>query len=206
MKRRIMVDALTGSYTFSCPRHESVGVRLSAFRQIERLPGPVHPAVYRVRFACRCGEEHVGLVSHDALDWAPLGLGTEDTFVNLMTARHDELARELAAFATERIGRGEWPWSFYCYLEERPRPVTPSAFALLSPGDGALGVAVRCPVCTSISINVVSCAHVDVPFRNDTRIGVVACVFAADALRTIEQFEAELHSARFDERRLELER
>ncbi len=204
--KKTMVDALTGSYTFSCPRHGTADVRLSAFRTIERLQGSAHPAVYRVRFACRCGDEHVGLVSHDALDWAPLGLAAGGTFVNLMTARHDDLAGELTALATERIGRGEWPWSFYCYLEERPRPVTPSSFALLLPGGGTLGVAVRCPVCGSVSINVVSRAHVDVPFRNDPRIGVVECVFAADVLRTIEQFKVELASATFDERRLELER
>ena len=200
-----MVDALTGSYAFSCPAHGSVDVRLSAFRVIERLPGAVHPAVYRVRFACRCGDEHLGLVSHDALDWAPLGLDAGGTYLNLMTARRDDLASELLSLASLHIGRGEWPWSFYCYLEERPRPITPSSFALLSPGDGLLGVAVRCPVCGSVSINGVSCAHLDVPFRNDERIGVVACVFEADALRTIEQFRAELRSATFDERRLELE-
>ncbi len=198
------MDALTGSYTLSCPRHGQAEVRLSAFRVIEQLAGAMHPAVYRVRFDCRCGDEHHGLVSHDALDWAPLGLGAGGTFVNLMTARRDDLADELVALASERIGRGEWPWSFYCYLEERPRPVTPSAFTLLTPGDGSLGVAVRCPVCGSVSINVVSHLHVDVPFRNDARIGVVEHVFQADALRTIEEFRAELGSARFDERRLEL--
>jgi hypothetical protein len=207
-----VVDALTGSYTFSCPTHGSAAVRLSAFRVIERLPGSAHPAVYSVRFSCRCGDEHVGLLSHDALDWAPLGLGAGGTFVNLMTARRDDLAGELVALATERIGRGEWPWSFYCYLEERPRPVTPSAFALLSPGDGALkvgkpplGVAVSCPVCGAVSIDLVSRAHVDVPFCHDRSIAVVEHVFAADALRTLEQFAVELHSATFDERRLELE-
>ena len=180
-------------------------MRLSSFRVIERLAGAIHPAVYRVRFACRCGDEHDGLVSHDALDWAPLGLGAGGTFVNLMTARRDDLADELLALASERIGRGEWPWSFFCYLEERPRPVTPSSFSLLVPGDGSLGVAVHCPVCGSVSINVVSRAHVDIPFRNDQRIGVVEHVFEADALRTIDEFRAELGSARFDERRLELE-
>lgn len=200
-----MVDALKGSYTFSCPRHGVADVRLSSFRVIERLAGAMHPAIYRVRFSCRCGDDHEGLLSHDALDWEPLGLAAAGTFLNLMTARRDDLADELVALATERIHRGEWPWSFYCVPEERPRPVTPSAFALLSPGDGSLGVAVRCPVCGSVSINVVSRAHVDVPFRNDPRIGVVQHMFAADALLTIEEFRAELASARFDERRLELE-
>jgi hypothetical protein len=48
-------------------------VPLSSFRVLERLPGPEHPAVYSVVFACGCGDEHRGLVSHDDLDWAPLG-------------------------------------------------------------------------------------------------------------------------------------
>jgi hypothetical protein len=53
-------------------------------------------------------------------------------------------------------------------------------------------------------VNIVSRAHVDLPFANDERIGVVDHVFAEDALRSLEEFHAELHSARFDERRLHL--
>ena len=61
-------------------------MRLSAFRSLERLPGASHPAVYRVVFACSCGGEHEGLVTHDDLDWAPLGASGAE-FFNLMTAR-----------------------------------------------------------------------------------------------------------------------
>jgi hypothetical protein len=199
------MDALTGTYALSCPHRGEARVRLSAFRVLERLPGPAHPAVYSVRFACGCGDEHVGLLSHDQLDWEPLGLGAERTFFNLMTARSDELAPDLAALALARIEAGEWPWSFFCYLEERPRPVTPSAFALLAPGDGVVGLAVRCPACGSTSINLVSRPHVDFPFWNDRTVGVVEHVFTADVLRTVEEFRAALGSAAFDTRRLELE-
>jgi len=180
-------------------------VRLSAFHRIERLAGAAHPAVYRVEFDCGCGQEHPALVSHDVLDWAPLGLESSGSFLNLMTARHDDLAEELAGIATARIRAGEWPWSFFCYPEDRPRPVCPSSFNLLASGGGMVGVAVLCPVCGAVSVNVVSRTHVDVPFANDDRVGVVAHVFAADSLRTLEQFRAELHSAVFDERRLGLE-
>jgi hypothetical protein len=177
---------------------------LSAFRSLERLPGAAHPAVYRVRFACPCGGEHDGLVSHDDLDWAPLGLA-DGTFLNLMTSRVEPLAAELGELAALRIRAGEWPWSFFCYPEERPRPIFPSSFALLAPGGDAIGVAVRCPACTRVSVNLVSHRHVDLPFHNDAEVGVVGHVFADDATATIDEFRAELYSSSFDTRRLTLE-
>lgn len=199
------VDALTGRYRLSCPATGSCGVRLSSFREIERLPGAAHPAVYRVAFACACGEEHVALVGHDALDWAPLGLAADGSYVNLMTSRPAHLSDELRAIASMQIGRGAWPWTFYCYLEDAPRPVTPSAFRYLVPCSDALGVATRCPACGSMSVNLVTSSHVDVPFHSDARVGVVSHVFTDDALRTILEFSAELASATFDERRLLLD-
>jgi hypothetical protein len=201
----MVYDALTSTYSFACPHRVEAKVRLSSFRELERLPGAAHPVVYRVRFDCACGEEHPGLVPHDELDWAPLGGATEGAFRNLMTSQDDLLARELADIAARRIAAGEWPWSFYCYLEGRPRPVTPSAFTLIAPGGDAIGVAVCCPACSAVSVNIVSADHLDVPFRNDPRVGVVSHVFRDDALREVERFRAELRSARFDERRLDLE-
>src|SRR5579864_2131282 len=199
-----MYDALTSRYTFSCPRHGESRVSLSSFRTLEPLAGTGHPVVYRVRFACTCGGEHDGLVSHDELDWAPLGL-REGSFLNLMTARLEELSHELGDLAARRIQGGEWPWSFFCYLEERPRPVYPSAFFVLAPGDGGLGLAVRCPVCSSVSINLVSSQHVDVPFHNDHEIGVIEHVFADDAWRLVSEFQSALASSEFDARRLDLQ-
>ena len=203
----MIYDTLTTRYTFACPEHGDTRVALSRFRQLERLPGAAHPAVFGVRFECGCGEEHPGLVSHDELDWAPLGLATGDSFLNLMTARLDALEDELADLAATKIGAGEWPWSFFCYPENQPRPVFPSSFFLLAPsGRGnAVGLAVRCPVCGRTSINLVSEQHVDLPFHNDAEIGVVEHVFAADAAHVAEEFAAELYSAQFDARRLTLE-
>ena len=180
-------------------------MRLSSFREIERLPGSAHPAVYRVAFACACGDEHVALVGHDALDWAPLGLTEDRSYVNLMTSRADDLSDELRAIASTKIGHGEWPWSFYCYPEDAPRPVTPSAFRFLVPCFDAVGVAARCPSCGSMSVNVVTPSHVDVPFHSDAHVGVVSHVFSHDALRTIAEFRDELGSATFDEKRLLLD-
>jgi hypothetical protein len=123
-----------------------------------------------------------------------------------MTARLQAVEDELADLAARRIGAGEWPWSFFCYPEERPRPIFPSSFFLLAPAEdrGAVGIAVRCPVCGAVSVNLVSALHVDMPFHNDPEIGVVEHVFAADAERTVEEFAEELHSAHFDARRLHL--
>src|SRR5437764_5199920 len=175
-----MYDTLTTSYTFNCPIHGETQVRLSRFRRLEQLPGAQHPAVFRVEFECGCGEDHPGLVSHDDLDWAPLGLDERTTFVNLMTSRIEAVAAEFGDLAASRIKAGEWPWSFFCWPEERPRPVFPSAFKLLAPGDGSLGLAVRCPACSRMSVNLVSHEHVDLPFPNDRGTGVVEPVVDAD--------------------------
>src|SRR4026209_1758641 len=132
-----MYDVLTGTYAFACPHGQKAKIRLSSFRALERLPGAAHPAVYRVLFACRCGDEHPGLVSHDELDWLALGAGAAGHFRNLMTSRDDPLGIELSEVAAGHIGVGEWPWSFFCFLEGRPRPATPAAFFLTAPGGAA---------------------------------------------------------------------
>jgi hypothetical protein len=201
-----MYDALTSRYTFSCPTRGETHVTLSSFRVLERLPGAAHPAVYRVSFACPCGGEHPGLVTHDELDYAPLGL-QDGEFLNLMTSRMETLAHELGDLAAGRIQRGEWPWSFFCYPEERPRPIFPSSFFLLAPGEsrGLVGVAVLCPACGHTSVNVVSHDHVDLPFVNDRAVGVVEHVFEHDLETIVDAFHETLHSSSFDARRLHLD-
>jgi hypothetical protein len=203
-----MYDVLRARYTFACPTRGEAKVALSSFRRLERLEGTSHPAIYQVSFDCQCGVEHPGLVAHDELDWAPLGLQA-GRFLNLMTAKLEEVADELGDLAAARIESGEWPWSFFCYPEERPRPIFPSSFFLLAPGstgqrgqDSQLGIAVRCPACERFSVNLVSREHVDLPFHNDEAIGVVEHMFAGDAQDIVEEFAAELYSASFDARRL----
>jgi len=83
--------------------------------------------------------------------------------------------------------------------------VFPSSFTLLTAAAGTVGLAVRCPSCRRLSLNLVSHPHVDVPFHNDREIGVVEHVFAEDAATTLEAFRAELWSASFDARRLALD-
>jgi hypothetical protein len=200
-----MYDIFKTSYSLSCPERGEARVALSSFRRIEQLPVASHPAVFGIDFDCGCGAQHPGLVSHDELDWAPLGL-REGVFLNLMTAKLDSVEDELADLAATRIKAGEWPWSFYCYPEERPRPVFPSAFFLLAPADdhASIGIAVRCPVCGNVSVNLVSTEHVDLPFHNDQEIGVVEHVFRADEQSIVEEFTSELYAGRFDARRMAL--
>ena len=141
---------------------------------------------------------------------------------NLTTAERRKVAIKATAFAAlvllgsiivgqillaaMHIKAGEWPWSFFCWPEERPRPVFPSAFRLLAPAaDGEhVGLLVRCPVCGKVSVNLVSRAHVDVPFVNDREVGVVGHYFEDDAAAVIDEFRAELSSSSFDARRLGL--
>jgi hypothetical protein len=201
-----MYDPLTSTYSFSCPHGREARVPLSGFRTLDRLPGACHPAVFGISFSCSCGGDHAGLVSHDDLDIAPLGVGAGGGFHNLLTGHEDALDHELLEVAAARIGAGQWPWSFFCYLEARPLPITPSSLAVISPGDDLVGVAARCPSCSSVSVNLVTRNHLDIPFWNDASVAVVHHVFPDDALRTIEEFRTELDSARFDERRLDLER
>src|SRR3954470_13963378 len=101
-----MYDHLTTRYTFACPEHGDARVALSSFRRLERLPGAAHPAVFGVRFECGCGGEHSGLVTHEELDWLPLGLGTGVSFLNLMTDRLEALEVELAQLSARRVGGG----------------------------------------------------------------------------------------------------
>ena len=195
-----MYDGLTARYTFRCPAAGEARVRLSGFRALERLPGPSHPAVFRVTFACPCGAVHDGLVSHDELDWAPLGQ-TAAEFFNVMTGRLEPALGDLLDEAARRIGAGAWPWSFFCYLEGRPRPVFPSAFRALAPAAERVGVAVRCPGCDGTTVNVVSSRHVDEPFYNDARVDVIEHVFDSDREALVAEFREELDSGGFDARR-----
>ena len=199
-----MYDTLTTSYGFACPVHGETHVRLSRFHRIERLPGAEHPAVYRVEFVCTCGDEHPGLVTHEELDLAPLGITDDTRYVNLMTSRREVLGTELGELAASHIKAGEWPWSFFCFAEDRPRPVFPSAFTLIAGRGDRVGVAVRCPVCGKVSVNLVSHEHLDVPFVNDREVGVVDHVFAADIDAAVDEFRLELDSSAFDHRRLAL--
>jgi hypothetical protein len=193
-----MFDQLRNQYSLRCPaQDERTWVAVSAFRRIRRLRGAAAPAVFRVEFDCgACGDVHETLVTHDRLDWAPLGTETSETFTNLLTGRRELLATELVEVATEQLRRGRWPWSFWCHPESAMRPGFPSSLRFVTPehdhGTERVGVLVRCFSCARHTVNIVSRAHLDVPWHNDRRIGYVAQVFDGDAIAPEERFRHQL--------------
>jgi hypothetical protein len=124
--------------------------------------------------------------------------------VNLMTSKLESAAAELLELAATQIRVGEWPWSFFCYPEERARPVFPSSFRALGAGNDRLGLAVECPSCSRTSVNLVTHRHIDVPFYNDRKVDVVEHIFSGDRETTLQAFRLELDSGRFDARRRDL--
>jgi hypothetical protein len=202
-----MYDALAAAYRFRCAAGETgrvVSVRLSQFRRVERLEGPAHPPVFRVRWACSgCGEEHVGLVTQDELDVEPLEPRTPVGFWNPMTGRVDgDLSRELAESAAERLRRGVWPLTFWCSAEARMRPGYPSTLEWVAGRERLVGIAVHCGWCHETSLNLVSHRHLDEPFYHDRVVAALERPVAEMA--EIEAFRSELWSGRFDDHRTDL--
>src|SRR5436190_1195625 len=78
-----MYNELTGRYTFPCPVQGEVRLPLSDFRVLERLAGTAHPAVYKVTFACACGDDH-----EDRVGVAVECPACARTSVNLVTRPH----------------------------------------------------------------------------------------------------------------------
>ena len=182
-------------------------VRLSSFRVLERLPGAAHPAVYAIRFACGCGDEHDALVPHDELDWAPLGLGARPDVRESDDGPYRG-CRPTSFAANGRCGgsrRGSGRGVSSATSRNARGPVTPSAFLVLAPGEATIGLAVSLPrVWLDVGQRRQPRAR-RLPVLERRDVGVVRHVFGPDALRTIEQFRAELASAAFDQKRLELE-
>ena len=201
-----MYDALTTTYTFSCPMHGETHVQLSRFRRLEQLPAPSIPRSTASSSPVAAASEHPALVTHDELDWAPLGLQDATPFVNLMTSRVEAVAFELGELAASGSKRGSGRGvSSAGRRSDRGRSFRRRSSCSRPRSATESGLAVRCPVCGKVSVNLVSRAHVDVPFVNDREVGVVRALFDDDAAATLEEFQAELWSASFDARRLTLE-
>jgi hypothetical protein len=199
-----MYDVLRARYRFHCPQRpagELRSVTLSRFRRIERLPGAAHPAVFRVTYQCDCGDDHVGLVAHDDLDYGPIA-GEPVVFRNLVTGRMEPIADELLDHARVQVQKGNWPWRLYCGVEGVLKPVFPSSLALVLPAESELvGVAMHCPSCGELSLNVVSEAHLDVPFYHDRIVRLIDRPYGDTRDLTVESFHEQLWSAGFDAER-----
>lgn len=169
-------------------------MRLSSFRAVRQIPGTRAPAVFEIRFACPCGADHASLVTHDQLDWQPLGTAAT-AFYDVMTGHIASAAAELAEEAAHRIRQGHWPWAFFCQAEDSARPVFPSAFRILAPRRERMLVAVRCPSCAKTSVNVVSHGHLDLPFCSDAAVDVVDCVLDPGGEDELTELVEELRGA-----------
>jgi hypothetical protein len=202
-----MYDVIRASYQFHCPLHphgELHAVALSRFRSIERLPGAAHPAVFRVTYRCDCGDDHVGLVAHDDLDYTPIGVA-QVTFRNLLTGRTEPVGAELLDLARAQVQRGNWPWQLYCGREAKLKPVFPSSLTMVCPAESELvGVAMLCPSCGELSLNVVSESHLDVPFYHDPVVRLIDRPFGDRRDLTLDSFHDQLWSAGFDAARASL--
>jgi hypothetical protein len=200
-----MYDVLRASYRFHCPSDSTGRTRaipLSRFRSIERLLGAAHPAVYRVTYRCACGSEHVGLVSHDELDYRPIGGGTELEFRNLLTGKLEPVADELLDLARLQLQRGNWPWRLYCCTEGTLKPVFPSCLTHVAPAESDLvGVAMSCPSCGELSLNIVTRQHLDVPFYHDEVVRIIERPFGDGRDASVDLFRQELWSPGFDSER-----
>jgi hypothetical protein len=202
-----MYDVLRASYRFHCPQREQGQLRsvaLSHFRSIERLPGAAHPAVFRVTYRCDCGDDHVGLLAHDDLDYGPIA-ATRVEFRNLVTGRTEPLADELLELTRAQVQQGNWPWKLFCGREGQLKPVFPSSLVRVCPAESELvGVAMNCPSCGELSLNVVSEAHLDVPFYHDRIVRLIDRPFLDERDLTVEGFHQQLWSAGFDAERASL--
>ncbi len=195
-----MFDPLRNRYQLRCPSHdEDAWVSVSEFRRIKRLHGASAPAVFRVAFTCGlCDRIHESLVSHDRLDYAPIAHDSLQTYTNLQTGSRELVGAELGEMTGQLIRQGSWPWTFYCHPESAVRPGFPSSLRFISETHDhhhdQIGVMVRCFACSRLSVNLVSRAHLDVPFHNDHHITYVAALVDDKYLSAEEAFRHQLAS------------
>ena len=96
-----MYDVLRASYRFHCPAAPDGPLRsvpLSRFRSIERLAGAAHPAVVPRQVPTASAGRPLGLVSHDDLDYRPIG-ASDVEFTNLLTGQPEPAGMELLEHA-----------------------------------------------------------------------------------------------------------
>ena len=182
------------------PASGEARVPLSSFRTLERLPGAV--ASGRVSAssspagAARSIRAHLRTTTSTG---APLGLGERpDVPERADRPRRLRRPRSSADLAATRIGAGEWPWSFFCYLEDGPRPMTPSAFARRSPAARAEDAFARRGSLPRLLDGVGQprlAASMSTSRSGTTRASGRGSRLRRDAVRALADFRAELESA-----------
>jgi len=142
-------------------------------------------------------------VSHDDLDYAPIG-AADVTFRNLLTGRTEPVGASCSSWPAARCRRAT---AVAAVL--RPRGEA-EAGVPVEPDDGLpadsqlVGVAMRCPSCGELSLNVVTESHLDVPFYHDRTVRLIDRPFGDRRDLTVDAFHAELWSAGFDAARASL--
>ena len=189
MRRLRHFDALRQAYELSCPViAATTHVQLHQFRQVTQLPGPQHPAVFSCLHDCACETgPHTSLMAHDELDWSPTAGLSGEVYMPLslspdpakptsaiLDAGMDLVQTQIDQERRRHLLRGEWPWMFWCRREEAARPAFPSNMRRLIPvQDDEMAVVFACQHCGLDTVNLVSQAHVDIPFHTDRSIKFV---------------------------------
>jgi hypothetical protein len=148
----VAYDTIQVGWSLACVEQaRRIVVRLDAFRELEELPGAVHPALFRVAYRCpACRGRHLALIAGGDLDVAPLREPPPpyyDPLLGHMTWDGDAVSE----LWLQSIRRHRWPLVFQCCAERRAVPGWPSALRVLEPDreerTSLYRVAYRCPSC-----------------------------------------------------------
>ena len=199
-----MYDALTGRFTFPCPARGEARVTL-----VVLSPARAPSGRRASRPSTTCSSPVAAATNTTASSATttstgrPLGL-QGGVFYNLMTAQLDGVAAELSDAAARRIQAGEWPWSFFCYPEDRPRPVFPRRSSCWRRATARSRARRSLPdVPPDVGEPRLRTSTSTCPSTTTRRSGWSSTSSATTSPVRIEDFRAELYSASFDTRRLE---
>ena len=145
-------------------------------------------------------------MSHADLDYGPLA-PVEVEFRNLLTGRTEPVGDELAEVARSAGAARQLAVAAVLQPRGADEPGVAVQPGMVRPGGRprrVVGVAMSCPGCGEVSLNLVSGAHLDVPFYHDRVVRYVDRPFGDARDLTVEGFHHQLHSARFDTERADL--
>jgi hypothetical protein len=157
-------DQLRASWTVPAPCEAAApgaqhAVQLDQFRTLERLPGAISPACYRVGYACPgCDRLHSGLATQGILDWEPLQ-GMWPVFHDLMIGR--ENWEPVQSRWVDGLIRGEWPLAGWCTLRRHVVGLWPTQLRAIEPREGGTHflVCFDCPACQALEVETMDAAR-----------------------------------------------